>query len=680
MTLSSLFVGSQTEDVDTAGLTWTRAESRFMHAFDEEHLDQLLGDVRKLTTELHQLPVYTINRAVTLIDKINLGVSQDNGLNIALSEMEAIFALHSLERYALDAAVTTNMLRRKIMACTYHLAGQLNLSIRERAMDMSRALSRGPLPTLPLHHPSVLLQRLVTAVHRDLDNHKIALVYDSHQILDTLFDPPTPVIHPPRTYKLLDRSFYLGDRLHTRTADVVVLVLRHWFQIPDSPMTKDRVAFIGALLRTLGYSSLLLPQVWEVYSKMPSWASSLVAGDGDSSSASRFEQVLGSSTIHVTSSPAFHKLYSLGQEYAAFTRGMWDVAHKKHVIPQASAPARNLVDSTFSPEDLEHGSPRPESSPVSANSRAWLKRTWGLLSSALKVVNAVDAGTAYAQELDAVEQKLRDDGDYYQPFRELGPSRSLINGRRSTAGTPSLDTFTTPAGTFSVILMRVVLFRSPYLRSTVIPPARRRTLFTDPSDFKQHMESLQSEYPNHIQDKEKFFCSRGAISQRPLNTRSTAAVDATWKFVHHKRWIELLAAGVPIPFQQARTAMRVIGREVKLGSFGPLTCYLTLADLCSHGVVSMPSVAEMAAQVKVLARGARRGLSVCGYLPEGYQLSETKLKPAAGQVEKAFSEFYVGVEQGLVDAGIATELWNPVVAEHTLCKLVRLKDQLIARR
>ena len=248
------------------------SEIHFIRGFSEAAIEGYLDEVEDVLAHINQLPPLTFQQALGVLNKINLGVSQEKGLRIGgLKEIQVLFSLHALKSQAAENLVTAKMCRRKILACNHHLDTQLQTSIYQRAQVISRQRSAGHVPVLPNNHPDVLLHRLVRVVQDDLERHLVEYAYHSSELLDTLFSPPMPVIYPPRSIRISDGRYYVGEGLHLRTADIVVQIIRSWFELPGDRITRTRTKFLGVVLYTLGYAAYLLPCVWDLYDSCPFW-------------------------------------------------------------------------------------------------------------------------------------------------------------------------------------------------------------------------------------------------------------------------------------------------------------------------------------------------------------------------------------------------------------------------
>lgn len=122
-------------------------------------------------------------------------------------------------------------------------------------------------------------------------------------------------------------------------------------------------------------------------------------------------------------------------------------------------------------------------------------------------------------------------------------------------------------------------------------------------------------------------------------------------------------------FSQAPKFIKQLkGKGNKPPAIGKLLVYLLIADMCATELVAQPSVEEMATMVYMLKAGATKGLAVLGYLLCQVEIA-TQLKEK--DIIQAFTQFYSDISSGLT-AGKHHDLnWNPVTAEHSLCKIYR---------
>lgn len=107
-----------------------------------------------------------------------------------------------------------------------------------------------------------------------------------------------------------------------------------------------------------------------------------------------------------------------------------------------------------------------------------------------------------------------------------------------------------------------------------------------------------------------------------------------------------------------------------LPAMGDLSIYLFVADLYAAGLLTLPTPEDLGVMIAALNSGAIKGLKALGYLPADFRLIVTT-RPA---VIAAFQEFYQDVEQMLTAEERENMPWNPIVAEHSLCKLTRMQN------
>ena len=81
----------------------------------------------------------------------------------------------------------------------------------------------------------------------------------------------------------------------------------------------------------------------------------------------------------------------------------------------------------------------------------------------------------------------------------------------------------------------------------------------------------------------------------------------------------------------------------------------------------MPTIEAMGAIVYRLNSGAMAGLQLLGYV-------NAHTKASRDEVERQFAAFYGNIQAAIRESGRTDIDWNPIIAEHTLCKVKRLRD------
>ena len=170
-----------------------------------------------------------------------------------------------------------------------------------------------------------------------------------------------------------------------------------------------------------------------------------------------------------------------------------------------------------------------------------------------------------------------------------------------------------------------------------------------------------------------FFCNKAAFSQRPHATRvlevyqyyrdAAVALSSEWK---DESW-------GTIPFRNAHLKLNKLRKHIK--SCGSLTLWLILADMAESGLIRQPTPEDASPLIHEINAGGVDGMIFARYLPPR---SGTGKKPRHHKslVATAFKSFYDDISAALTTEEKSDMGWNVVMAEHTLCKIWRLKDHL----
>ena len=98
---------------------------------------------------------------------------------------------------------------------------------------------------------------------------------------------------------------------------------------------------------------------------------------------------------------------------------------------------------------------------------------------------------------------------------------------------------------------------------------------------------------------------------------------------------------------------------------GDLTAYLLAADLTYAGKVAHPTPKDVGRAIWTMKGGSLAGLILLGLVA-----SE---KASLEEVTSAFETLYQGLDAGLTDTNKTNAGWDPIMAEHLLCKFMRIK-------
>ena len=124
----------------------------------------------------------------------------------------------------------------------------------------------------------------------------------------------------------------------------------------------------------------------------------------------------------------------------------------------------------------------------------------------------------------------------------------------------------------------------------------------------------------------------------------------------------------PVPFNMAWKWINDQKQKYSLPGCGPLGMYMLIADMHAAGLVSAPLTENMGSVLLQLNAGGLKGLRLLKYLPRNGGSSSQN-------VSAAFKKFYDDVHDALTPEERVDFSWNTVVAEHTLCKYLRMTNK-----
>ena len=568
-------------------------------------------------------------------------------------------AIDTLRKGANPYQVLGNLLRQRVMLCELHFSTVLSTRLEPRVREILDSNY-----SLLVHDEQDPLTRLTLRVHTALSVPRTSVELDSSTYIDRSGNAPKFLLKSGRLRRTNEDLLELVPRK-------VVEVLRHWYGIPSNFFTEARADFLEILLEYLGAGALTLSHVWDVYFNMPYWLRNDVARPGKNSKFEKtFHQDLEDVIRHCTAanrrSSRFALLCELRSEYREFV----GASHKR--LQQLNAPSPqntivgpvqkrrvHIIDPVDNVEATMNAGPQPLSLPATHATRI----TTQLLREAHSLANNTATG-----ELTRLQMAIQRSPDTFQPLRQHGTSRSRINGRNGVELSKSFAA--KPEGLFSILVFRNILFRSPYLLSDTVPNEDRRVLFQSDEDFFAHLESLANYHPD--MSAGEFFCNKFGMGSFPISGRSVDSARTLWRATEglKEKWSDHAVDRHPLTFEEACTLMSTIRVEYNVQGFGALSQYLTVADMCEIGLVTMPTVDEMAVKIHSLGKGGIMGLQDLGYIPHSIA------KPSRDEVVRAFRSFWEQIENNLSIEEKTEMVWNTVAAEHTLCKVHRLGRHL----
>lgn len=587
----------------------------------------------------------------------------------AMDALKFMGAVRGLSSWADERNVGLNHVRQGIMLAQTKCAGSLSKTVQARCNQVIANRFDG-IPD-DFDDP---LARLTLRILEYMETNK-AIDVNSESYIPGILNPAVTYSEPQQR-----RKRWLQSELLTAVPDKVVRVLRAWFSIPDDYKVAAKAHFVHLMVETFGAGVLLLPHVWTVYDTMPFWL--LNQGRMDRTSRQRFRasDMSAFRDAIVASPPAnpesglFAQMNQLKLAYVAMVEAWQNgVASLEHPSAAAAKKAakrrRNILDPDYDAKAAMLEGPLPITLPRHIAIRTVLR----LLRAGLAAATGPSGHNA-----DPLVKKMVKESDVYQPLRELASSRSKINGRAGENLTKEIAQ--TPGGRFSLLLFRNVLFNTQYLTAPSNGDDNPRVIFTDLEDFTQHVDNIRTQQLSHLDDdaaRKRWFCNKRAFGGQAIGARDISNATVLWEVASDPgRWSSLRPDGTPMTFADGLSTLQQLSTpQTPIPGFGALTSYLTLADMCSHGIVAMPSPIQMGEKIYQINKGALAGLKHLGYLGQDGKRKRTK-GMAKTTVVAAFELFYNHITDALSAQEARDMGWNTLVAEHVLCKVVRLKTYL----
>lgn len=260
--------------------------------------------------------------------------------------------------------------------------------------------------------------------------------------------------------------------------------------------------------------------------------------------------------------------------------------------------------------------------------------------------------------VNKVQLWMAEEMDYRSPLREFAPSRAIVRAHFTATSTPTVTGF------FSALVFRLITYNSRALRQT--DPTMRKVLFHSLGEWDQYLQYLRNTFADQHED---FFCNPKAIGGHPLK-RSPSHAAHYWEaaqILHAQLW----PLSETPTFSQCQDALSALKKKHSVPQFGALTTYLLATDLVYATVVQMPTLQEVGRFIHEFWSGGIRGLQILGYLPYNAPNPGKVRTEALEEVVTAFSQFFSDVGGMLTEEERKGMGWDPIVAEHTLCKISR---------
>ncbi|KAI0337020.1 hypothetical protein BDW22DRAFT_1433650 [Trametopsis cervina] len=657
------------------------------------------ADVKVTSDNLSLMSVESLRHALSLLDQLD-AVSPTLAPSSVVENLRQYYSsLSNLRTYCQGTDVWSNFYRQRLMLSEHRIVATLRKFVRDDAMLV--------LNNIPEYQRSKQwLPRLVLKVQGlvklDLSVHVKRSQYIKTDTLPDVSFQMTAVDVRARTRraKLLSPVTYVSEV----TLEYVQQILEHWFGVPVSMVSQAQSALVHVLLETVGTGCLLLPWVWKIYSELPRWlftsecppisdkadarhfvflpqylndfkTAMLASGSVQSSRAQiddlhqSFIMLQNQTTLHVKGIiQAQTQPRQLRSVVTAMTRPSSDGhthiiagissglgTSSSAAVPPASALMHTALHTGLSAGDASGTDRGPGSYPSN------LEAGTGTGSRVDKVVvflrdayaatqTAIGAATS---SLNTAQQQLLDNSDFLSPIREQAYSRSVMNKEMDK------DFIRTREGLFSAMVFRCISFNTPAFREC--PTEHRQVKFRSAEEFETYVAMLKDRFVDQPVD---FYCNRRAFGYG-IESRRLHRYNDYWIASHatNFKWPPEDTSWSAV-WKSFKKFKEFDGKNGKrLEGIGDLVLYMLVADLHAGGAIDTPSIDEVGHVVALLRKGAMNGLEKLGYF-EG--------TPSKTTLISAFRTFFEDVNSRLTAEERELFMWNPVTAEHTLCKFKRM--------
>ena len=627
--------------------TDTAADRLFLKAFSSLEIEKQCSSVRQVhpgITRSDLVTLETIVRVFDRLDKKNLPKTRK-----ALESCAGV-TLNSLgcaRDHIMVQTVLLSLCRQSVMLAEYQLQTVLEEQILPALLlTVASIQDNNPLPT----DDSDVYDRLVYFVWRKLVIRQ-PIVAHSHTFI--------PDLVPPRVaYHGILEVFPTPEILRKRVPLVAMSILRSWYHLSDDFNSQGRRYFVQTILSTVGRKALLLPAVWDAYNDLPLYLQNRDChtymdrrkNTFKEGAFSHLKSVLALCPVAQAHSTDGQTLKTLADLYEDLKETLDECADTTILVTPS---VLNIKVSETTCRSLARI--RQAAVPHVDSVQIVLR----LLTAGWHAV----LGTSMD---DPLVQQIYKDSDRLQPLREYSVSRTKING--IDGDHLNRDTGRTSSGLFSFLVFRNILYRSSYLRGEGIDSSECRTVFQSGEDFHQHIVKLQSKYL-HTR-KENFFCSRNALGSQTIIQRSLQNYEVCWRSAQDSEWELLNSHRHSMTWENAVKFMNDLDKRHRVPGYGPLTRYLVLTDMVYAEVVEMPTAMEVGTVIAGMRAGSFKAMKNLGYLVGSANALSVE------QIARGFEQFYLDVASVLAADLVATFAWSPIIAEHTLCKVSRLYEEL----
>ncbi|KAI0788938.1 hypothetical protein BC629DRAFT_1593435 [Irpex lacteus] len=652
---------------------------QFVETLTTSALDRALDGVAVLNIRAQSNEVLV--QALSAMDTIDLKYDHDPDPALRLDDLAIYSAsIRDLKDHCQGAALWINMYRQRLMLSEYRVMDGICRIVDEQCPAILAADNDNFADTNWLTKLVINVKSLVRC--------GVTVRVNSKDYVSLGTSDPIRFMDEPDEVRR--RKNIPVTSIDSVTLSYIRRILHTWFGGCSAFFAQARASLVRVLVDRLGTGCLLLPEVWQVYEDLPNWVFAsdcpriVDANMTDAKFLSSYLDDLDLALVEVTlCNPSiltsldelqsgYIDIYTKVCSYAgelAVTKSKGpqlkkllasitsDIhARRRAKKAEQSKKAESFVPSGGPPAPCTSSIPSAPAPPPSVpEPSTQIPLIIKLLEDAYHAASAQNVRDNRQAALSKPQLALVAEGDFLLPIRELAPSRAVMNREldRDFAGTRE--------GLFSLQIFRFIHFNSVAFRDC--PGDIRKVMFTSIAEYEEYLQALRSKFPNAT---DSHFCNPKAhgspVPERKLNRyidfwEVSRRTDLAWPPPRNfATAYNFYMSYEPTVVRNGTTYNLWIG-------VGPLTRYLFVADLYAAGLLDPPSVDDIALAAATLRKGAMRGLILTGFLPKGGTKS---------QILKAFRAFYHAVSSALSPERIAQYQWNPITAEHTLCKFSRM--------
>ncbi|KAI1788729.1 hypothetical protein LXA43DRAFT_628527 [Ganoderma leucocontextum] len=301
-------------------------------------------------------------------------------------------------------------------------------------------------------------------------------------------------------------------------------------------------------------------------------------------------------------------------------------------------------------ESLAHirglSAPMPQSSGADSDSPG-VQLLLDFMAELLPVINPHADITQFTR----LQSLVNTNQDFFLPFREQAPSRLRLTSSEGPFHAHHIDS----SGAFaSWVISRALMFNSEVLLN------HTHGYFPDLSAWHALLTAERFD-PNKTESLDRFFNVKCYGTPQPKRRKGNNYVPQYFLQGNEWKQFEVRHRPAPIPFL---TCVQWL-LDQPLEMVGDLTAYLLAADLSYTGKVMRPTPREVGRAIWTMQGGSLAGLVALG-------LVASENAPVQ-EVTAAFGTLYGRLDARLQGEDKVKMGWDPIMAEHLLCKFTRIR-------